>query len=58
MTATSVIAGLAMVAGLALILVGGWALTQPGANRLRAGLMVVAALVILANAWLLATPML
>ena len=52
----SVIAGLAMVAGLALLLAGGWALTQKGVNRLRATLMVVAGLVIIGNAWLLSLP--
>ncbi|MEI6419510.1 MAG: hypothetical protein WCO82_10605 [Sphingomonadales bacterium] len=58
MPGSSVIAGLCLMAGLALVAAGGWALTQRGVNRLRAGLMVVAGLVILANAWLLATPLL
>ena len=48
--------GLALVAALALIAVGFWLLTQPGANRTKAILMMVAGAVVAFNAWINSLP--
>jgi hypothetical protein len=50
------LAGLAGAAALALILGGVWLVRQPGGNRVKAALMVVAGLVILFNAWISTLP--
>jgi|JI8StandDraft_2_1071088.scaffolds.fasta_scaffold197520_2 hypothetical protein len=50
------LAGLAAAAAFALILGGVWLARQPGGNRLKAALMVVAGLVILFNAWISTLP--
>ena len=55
--APSIIFGLAAAAAFALIATGIWLLRQPGGNRLKAGLMVVAGLVILFNAWINSLPL-
>ncbi len=52
-----IIAGLSAVAALALIVTGIWLLRQPGGNRFKAGLMIVAGLVILFNAWINTLPL-
>jgi len=48
--------GLAMVAALALIAGGFWLLAQPGANRTKAILMMVAGAVVAFNAWINSLP--
>jgi hypothetical protein len=48
--------GLAMVAALALVAGGFWLLTQPGANRMKAILMMVAGAVVAFNAWINSLP--
>jgi uncharacterized membrane protein YraQ (UPF0718 family) len=55
--APSIIFGLAAAAAFALIATGIWLLRQPGGNRLKAGLMMVAGAVILFNAWLNTLPL-
>lgn len=55
--APSIIFGLAAAAAFALIATGIWLLRQPGGNRLKATLMVVAGIVILFNAWLNTLPL-
>jgi hypothetical protein len=50
--APSIIFGLAAAAAFALIATGIWLLRQPGGNRLKATLMIVAGIVILFNAWI------
>ncbi len=53
---TSLISGLSAVAGFTLIATGFWLLRQPGGNRTKAGLMIVAGLVILFNVWIMTLP--
>lgn len=55
--APSIIFGLASAAAFALIATGIWLFRQPGGNRLKATLMVIAAIVILFNAWLNTLPL-
>jgi hypothetical protein len=55
--APSIIFGLAAAAAFALIATGIWLLRQPGGNRLKAALMVLAGVVILFNAWLNTLPL-
>ncbi len=50
------ILGLAGAAALALIITGIWLLRQPGGNRLKAGLMIAAGIVIVFNAWINSLP--
>lgn len=57
MTGNSIIFGLSAVASLALIVTGGWLLRQPGGNRAKAALMILAGLVILFNAWINTLPL-
>ena len=45
-----------MVAALALVAGGFWLLTQPGANRMKAILMMVAGAVVAFNAWINSLP--
>ncbi|MBU6166692.1 MAG: hypothetical protein KGQ52_11260 [Alphaproteobacteria bacterium] len=51
------ITGLALVAALALLAGGVWLLGQPGANRTKAVLMMVAGLVVAFNAWVNSLPL-
>jgi hypothetical protein len=55
--APSIIFGLAAAAAFALIATGIWLLRQPGGNRVKATLMVLAGIVILFNAWLNTLPL-
>lgn len=48
--------GLALVAALALVLGGIWLWQQPGGNRTKAVLMLLAGLVVAFNAWLVSLP--
>jgi hypothetical protein len=48
--------GLALVAALALVLGGIWLLQQPGGNRTKAILMMVAGAVVAFNAWVVSLP--
>ena len=48
--------GLAAVAALALVLGGLWLARQPGGNRTKAVLMVVAGIVVAFNAWVNSLP--
>jgi hypothetical protein len=50
------LSGLSLVAALALIAGGVWLLRQPSGNRTKAGLMVVAGLVVAFNAWVNSLP--
>lgn len=50
------ITGLALAAALALVLGGLWLLRQPGGNRTKAILMMVAGLVVAFNAWVVSLP--
>ena len=50
------LAGLALVAALSLLLGGLWLWRQPGGNRVKAVLMMVAALVVAFNAWVTSLP--
>lgn len=54
--APSIVFGLSAAAAFALIATGIWLLRQPGGNPLKAGLMIVAGLVILFNAWINTLP--
>ena len=54
--APSIIFGLSAAAAFALIATGIWVLRQPTGNRVKAGLMVVAGVVILFNAWINSLP--
>lgn len=49
--------GLSAVAAAALGLGGIWLLRQPGGNRIKAVLMIVAGLVILFNGWMASLPL-
>lgn len=53
---SSLISGLSAVASFTLIATGFWLLRQPGGNRTKAGLMIVAGLVILFNVWIMTLP--
>ena len=55
--APSIFFGLAAAAAFALIATGIWLVRQPGGNRLKAALMILAAVVILFNAWLNTLPL-
>ncbi len=44
--------GVAMLAAAALLVGGVWALRQPKANRLKAWLMIAAAVVTIGNVWI------
>ncbi len=55
--APSIIFGLAAVAAFALMATGIWLLRQPGGNRTKAALMLLAGVVILFNAWLNTLPL-
>ena len=48
--------GLALVAALALVIGGVWLWGQPGGNRTKAVLMMVAGLVVAFNAWVVTLP--
>ena len=50
------VAGLALAAALALVLGGLWLMRQPGGNRTKALLMMVAGLVVAFNAWINSLP--
>jgi hypothetical protein len=52
----SPITGLALAAALALVLGGVWLLQQPGGNRTKAILMMVAGAVVAFNAWVVGMP--
>lgn len=49
--------GLSLVAALALLAGGLWLLSQPGGNRTKAILMIVAGLVVAFNAWINSLPL-
>ncbi len=51
------LSGLTLVAALALVAGGLWLLRQPGANRTKAVLMMVAGLVVAFNAWVNSLPL-
>ena len=55
-TPPSILLGLAAGAAFALIVAGIWLLRQPGGNRVKAALMIVAGLVILFNGWINSLP--
>ena len=48
--------GLALVAALALVVGGLWLWRQPGGNRTKAVLMMVAGVVVAFNAWVVSLP--
>ncbi len=50
------ILGLSVAAALALVATGLWLLRQPGGNRTKAALMVVAGIVIAFNGWITSLP--
>lgn len=54
--APSILFGLSAAAAFALMAMGIWLLRQSGGNKVKAGLMVVACLVILFNAWINTLP--
>ncbi|WP_310496317.1 hypothetical protein [Sandarakinorhabdus sp.] len=56
-TGPSFLLGLMLAAGLSLIVGGIWLIRQPGSNRVKAGLMMVAGLVVLFNAWVQSLPL-
>jgi predicted acyltransferase len=49
--------GLSVAAAAALVIAGVWLLRQPGGNRTKAVLMMVAGVVILFNGWLGSLPL-
>jgi hypothetical protein len=51
------LSGLALAAALALIVGGLWLLRQPGGNRTKALLMMVAGVVVAFNAWVISLPL-
>lgn len=57
MGTVSPLAGLAAAAALALIVGGLWLWRQPGGNRTKAVLMVLAGLVVAFNAWVVTLPL-
>ncbi len=54
--APQIILGLSVAAALALIITGIWLVRQPGGNRTKAALMIVAGIVIVFNAWINSLP--
>lgn len=56
MIEADIFAGLAAAAALALVVTGLWLLRQPGGNRTKAVLMVLAGLVVAGNAWISSLP--
>lgn len=50
------LSGLALVAALALVLGGVWLARQPGGNRTKAVLMIIAGVVVAFNAWVVSLP--
>ena len=54
--APSILFGLSAAAAFALMAMGIWLLRQSGGNKIKAGLMVLAGLVILFNAWINTLP--
>ena len=54
--APSILFGLSAAAAFALMAMGIWLLRQPGGNKVKAALMIVAAIVILFNAWINSLP--
>lgn len=54
--APQIMFGLSVAAALALIITGFWLVRQPGGNRTKAALMIVAGLVIIFNAWINSLP--
>ena len=54
--APSILFGLSAAAAFALMAMGIWLLRQSGGNKVKAGLMVVAGLVIMFNAWINTLP--
>ncbi|PZN93875.1 MAG: hypothetical protein DCF31_11285 [Alphaproteobacteria bacterium] len=54
--APQIILGLSVAAALALIITGIWLVRQPGGNRIKAALMIVAGIVIVFNAWINSLP--
>ncbi len=54
--APSILFGLSAAAAFALMAMGIWLLRQPGGNKVKAALMIVAAIVILFNAWINTLP--
>lgn len=48
--------GLALAAAMALVLGGFWLWQQPGGNRTKAVLMMLAGLVVAFNAWMVSLP--
>jgi len=54
--APSILFGLSAAAAFALMAMGIWLLRQSGVNKIKAGLMVLAGLVILFNAWINTLP--
>jgi hypothetical protein len=53
----SPLTGLTLVAAMALIAGGIWLLSQPGGNRTKAILMMVAGVVVAFNAWINSLPL-
>lgn len=53
----TLLTGLTLVAALALIAGGLWLLSQPGGNRTKAVLMMVAGAVVAFNAWINSLPL-
>jgi hypothetical protein len=51
------LAGLSLVSALALVLGGLWLWRQPGGNRTKAVLMMVAGMVVAFNAWVNSLPL-
>lgn len=56
-TPPSILMGLSAAAAFALVASGIWLLRQPGGNRTKATLMIVAAVVILFNGWVNSLPL-
>jgi ABC-type nickel/cobalt efflux system permease component RcnA len=56
MTEANIVLSVSMAAALILFFVGLWALRQPGANRTKSWLMIVAGVVIAFNGWIYSLP--
>ena len=54
--APSILFGLSAAAAFSLMAMGIWLIRQPGGNKVKAGLMMTAAVVILFNAWVNTIP--
>ena len=54
--APSILFGLSAAAAFALMAMGIWLLRQPSGNKVKAALMIVAAIVILFNTWINTLP--